>query len=996
MITRFGVRLLLASLLTLLGAATSASNLLFLVDGMLWAVLLVSWVFGRANLAGINAEAAFPDQVFQGTPFELALTLRKTKGGASHHLYVAVPPGSAFLPHLGRKAASAVVLPYVFPRRGLNRIADLRLESVFPFGVFRHRRNLPPPSGLAFPRIFELTGRRTSPAVREDQVSLPRRGVGDDLHGLREYGEGEDARLINWKLTAKTGTLLVKEYAQQVGNKVTITVEDVTGPAAERHICEGASLAKYYIDAGADVRLISPERTLDYGRGLLHLDLILKTLALAGPGRDPRESASPFPRFRFAAFRTRDQVPALAYLATLIGFASLFLIEDIPALLLLAFIPVFGLGRLFDRTKKYPVPKAILDILAVAFLFFFLFVDLPAAGALQAVTHLILFILLYLLFRPKSERALAQLYIAGFLAFTLTSGQALSLWYFPFFVAYFLTAGAWLIRNQDPAPAPSRPPWTGRLAAATAGAVALAALTFVLFPRPYSPRMQQLLAGAGLTRFPGSQRSFAGLTESVELGFMAPIRKNSARVMRVGLAGTTAESHPPFVRVRGTAFDVFDGKHWHKTQPEFDYRTGDRLVRARHARAWLRRERGIVYAPFFDPSQAVRPEEFVISPLLNTNLVFSVGPIAAIESSAPGAYFDFTDTVYFPSTYPDGIRYRVLSQGDRPAFHRTIQGYEDLVRTKYLLLQTRSERLGRLAADLTPNNPDPFGKAGAIEEHLRNTFSYSLAAAYGRQDVEAFLFRSRAGNCEYFATAMVLLLRHLGIPARLAIGFLSDEWNAYGRFFDVRQSDSHAWVEGFFPERGWVTFDPTPPDPTIRGRLNVFARIWTSARQYFDALQYRWYRYVVGYDTFTRRNFLFQLRVRITKSLVTILAVLLLAAATAGLAWIWKPWRLLASWKSGRRNRPTYFYDRAVERLAQAGLPRPPHQTAAEFAAGIVRDRPELKAMTALTAYHYDVRYGGRGLSPLEADHVSLLLDRLELSVRAIRRSLLASNGRHR
>jgi uncharacterized protein (DUF58 family)/transglutaminase-like putative cysteine protease len=983
MITRFGVRVLAAALLTLFGAMASAANLLFLLDGLLWAVLLVSWFAGRSNLRGVAVEASFPDQVFQGAPFELGLTLGKTSGRVSHQLGVAVPGAKAAVPSLRKGKAETVILPYTFPRRGRNCLADLRLESVFPFGIYRHRRKISPfPEGLAFPPVFELYGRRTSPSVREDQVSLPKRGVGDDFHGLREYGEGEDSRLINWKLTAKTGTPLVKEFAQQVGNRITITVADVAGPAAEGLISEAASLAKYFIDSGADVRLKTPEETIDFGHGLLHLQLILRSLALAGRGKEAAKSASPFPKPRFTAFPARERVPPLAYLATFIAFVSLFLIEELDPLVLLAFLPVFALAWAFDRFKKYPVPKPVLDVLSAAYLFFFLFVDLPAAGALQAVFHLVLFILLYLLISPKTGRVQQELFLAGFLAFALTSGQALSLWYFPVFLAYFAAAGAWLVRNQDPTAAPTKPRWAGSLAAAGGMAVAIAAVAFVLLPRPYSPRMQQLLASTGLTRFQTSMRSFAGLTERVELGFLGPIRKNSARVMRVSLGGTASETRPPFIHVRGTAFDVFDGRRWHKTRPEFDYRMDDRLIRARHARAWMRRQRGVVYAPFHDPAAPTRTEDIVISPLLNANLVFSVGPIAAIETTAPGAYFDFTDTVYLPSTYPEGIRYRVRSQGIGPRFHDAIQGYETILKTRYLTLQVPNERLKRLAEDITRNAAEPLAKAVALEAHFRGSFSYSLAAAHGRQDIDAFLFGSRAGNCEYFATAMVLLLRHLGVPARLAVGFLSDEWNAYGRFFDVRQSDAHTWVEAFFPDRGWVTFDPTPSDPNFRGRMGIFARVWTSVGQYFDALQYRWYRYVVGYDSFTQRNLFFHLRLRVAKSFLTILAVLVLAAALIALAVIWKPWRLWGARRARKRAGPENFFEEIVGRLGRAGLPRKPDETAAEYAAGVVRRFPDLGPLAALANYHYAVRFASRRLSPDQEARVRALMGRITDSLK--------------
>jgi transglutaminase-like putative cysteine protease len=76
--------------------------------------------------------------------------------------------------------------------------------------------------------------------------------------------------------------------------------------------------------------------------------------------------------------------------------------------------------------------------------------------------------------------------------------------------------------------------------------------------------------------------------------------------------------------------------------------------------------------------------------------------------------------------------------------------------------------------------------------------------------VADFLFTARQGHCEYFASAMVLMLRALGVPARLVNGFQTGEYSEAADVFTVRQSDAHSWVEVYFSEQGWVQFEPTP------------------------------------------------------------------------------------------------------------------------------------------------------------------------------------------
>jgi hypothetical protein len=100
----------------------------------------------------------------------------------------------------------------------------------------------------------------------------------------------------------------------------------------------------------------------------------------------------------------------------------------------------------------------------------------------------------------------------------------------------------------------------------------------------------------------------------------------------------------------------------------------------------------------------------------------------------------------------------------------------------------------------------------------------------------------RAGHCEYFASAMTVMLRSLGIPARYATGFLPGEYNDVGGDYIIRQSDAHAWVEVYFADYGWITFDPTPPGGPASGGL--LARL----ALYWDWFQFTWGEWIVNYD----------------------------------------------------------------------------------------------------------------------------------------------------
>ena len=145
--------------------------------------------------------------------------------------------------------------------------------------------------------------------------------------------------------------------------------------------------------------------------------------------------------------------------------------------------------------------------------------------------------------------------------------------------------------------------------------------------------------------------------------------------------------------------------------------------------------------------------------------------------------------------------------------------YPDWVRDRYLaLLDEVPARVRALARDLTATEPTPYDRACAIESYLR-TFPYTLdlpGPPPGRDVVDYFLFDLRQGYCDYYATAMVVLARAAGLPARLAVGYASGTYDAPKAHYIVTEADAHSWVEVYFPGYGWVEFEPTGGRPPIK------------------------------------------------------------------------------------------------------------------------------------------------------------------------------------
>ncbi len=146
------------------------------------------------------------------------------------------------------------------------------------------------------------------------------------------------------------------------------------------------------------------------------------------------------------------------------------------------------------------------------------------------------------------------------------------------------------------------------------------------------------------------------------------------------------------------------------------------------------------------------------------------------------------------------------------------QRYPDWVRERYLALPPDLPlRVKDLAIQLTGSEPTPYDRVRSIERYLR-TFPYTLDVPRppaSRDLVDYFLFDLKEGYCDYYASAMVVLARAAGIPARLAIGYANGDYNEKSRRFMVTGADAHSWVEVYFPNTGWVPFEPTASRPLL-------------------------------------------------------------------------------------------------------------------------------------------------------------------------------------
>jgi protein-glutamine gamma-glutamyltransferase len=335
--------------------------------------------------------------------------------------------------------------------------------------------------------------------------------------------------------------------------------------------------------------------------------------------------------------------------------------------------------------------------------------------------------------------------------------------------------------------------------------------------------------------------------------------------------------------------------------------------------------------------------------------------------------------------------YRIFSDTTepRPSVLRADRLQYLLESARYLELPAKLDpRISSLTANVLQRAGagNGYDAARAIESYLRENYGYTLELKAGGPDPLAdFLFNVRTGHCEYFATAMAVMLRTHGIASRIVNGFLPGEYNDAAGAYTVRQSDAHSWVEVYFPQtNSWVTFDPTPP----AGREpHVSSGLAAQLAKYSEALELMWFQYVVGYDKQEQRSLITNLRRQLfdvqhesvarlnqargalTSAIRPILAglgmvtalllAIFLTRRIRRLGW----WRGLQVWNAGAEieNSHVDFYERLLALLAKRGYTRESYQTPLEFAAQVgVAD-----AATITWAYNR-VRFGRQELSAFE------------------------------
>jgi transglutaminase-like putative cysteine protease len=770
----------------------------------------------------------------------------------------------------------------------------------------------------------------------------------------------------------------------------------------------------------------------------------------------------------------------LSFLMVLLGTMSLLLFGHYavePGVGLLVLVALFA-GLFFWESKVHTPTWAFAWKVASVLVVLYVLGDIVTQPAATAVTRVVkqaanlsIFLQLLKIYNRKAARDYVQMYLISLFQFVSCTTLTTSFGFFFLFALYVVVAlwtlSLFHIRSQieryeafRSLPGLGQPSASQLFGKAVGSSSSLAprsilgpayfATTFVLamailvtalgmfflFPR-------RQVAGQSERRFQRGRLS-TGLSGEIDLERFGRLAQDREIVMQVTLPN--ASSVPAKVLWRAGALAYFDGATWENGPPG---ELAPDPVRPRPSRIdppqsqfyrpeyegalshyrWLSRESLADLPNVWEQRITAEPADAMF-------LVSATSPPLLIESDTAftqGAM----DTFRFAQLPLRAVSYTVLSEFAPPSERAVreagpVTDAEDpgvRLRTFYLASRPLSPKsLGVLNDQIGIGDyATPYEKIEAIEAYLEKNYIYTLDIARVPETVdpiEYFLVNTKRGHCEYFASAMALMLKAAGIPARIAYGYVTSDanWNRFlGGQYVIRRQDAHTWVEAALVVNGelrWVPFDPSPRRAAEDEPTWFLPRFFRGVSKFFEALGTHWQESVVAFD---RRH-----QNRIAERLETLLGDMrrsasgLVQAASRRIQWVWGQLtrtrvtsvltplalacvltaggllirREILRWVRFRRayveNRPetqgpsVRFYERLLRLLLLYDIVKPAEQTPREFAAGL-QGTPELRPVVArLTDLYYARRFGDTQLTGTQIRwvHEALATLRRELGAR--------------
>jgi hypothetical protein len=665
-------------------------------------------------------------------------------------------------------------------------------------------------------------------------------------------------------------------------------------------------------------------------------------------------------------------IVAVAMGYTVLFAAQVYSFTYLPGVLLAL---AFGYYRLYDP-KSAIVPDfvwtgltllLVLGLMALSFAGRIFFLD--------ALNWIFLLLPLIKLLTAKAERDYLQLYALAFgqILYGTIVNTDLS---FGLVLAAYMAVAMWGLILLSFRVEATRRPQQGGLGAeiekevfskrylGVAAMLPIVALlmTFALFfiiPRPGS-------ATLNFNFMIGKRQS--GFSDTVNLGEMGEIKLNSAVAMRVEVGGRQPQMP---IYWRGAVLDTFDGMTWTaKRFPPLPVFPIDHMQR-------LFSISGVA------DSRLTRQTVFLVD--LDAKYIIHADFLHRVKVNSGQILLHGNGSVTLPPQFRYIESYTVWSHP------QTAVNVDDEIMASFLQLPENIDpRILELTKRVTQDARSPLEAALAIQRFLKSDYSYSLKAGLtpASDPMAHFLFESKAGHCEYFASAMTLMLRQLGIHTRYVTGFQQGEYNPIEGYYIVRQSDAHTWPEAYI-DGAWMSFEPTPS----MGLSSYVFDFWSGMGQVIDAAAFRWQRYVVAYTVRDQIETLLKASNEVnmlkkgqaSKWLKDIVGTMGYSiGGLIALLLVFRLWVLVSKRKQGdpRQILPyvvlTRRFMRLTRRLKKSGVPYSRDLTPAEWldlcAQKLPESRPDLMSWLA---FFHPLRYG---LRPIGDDDLRRL-DELEENI---------------
>lgn len=332
----------------------------------------------------------------------------------------------------------------------------------------------------------------------------------------------------------------------------------------------------------------------------------------------------------------------------------------------------------------------------------------------------------------------------------------------------------------------------------------------------------------------GANDISTGFSNRVELGRIGQIQQSKTVVMHVAIDGDSFGAFAP--KLRGVALSRFNGHEWSNPsngQPilrgadgRFDLDLHDTAFRVPQGRSIHYR---VTMEPFVNEVFFLLATPESLSGNYRSVSEDSDGSVLNLDNEHPVTRYEADSRISTP------IAARLQSPSDF---------FPGQVSSEYLQVPELDPRIRPLTDKIVANAKTSYDRATAIETYLRTHYGYTLQLANTKpaDPISDFLFVRRRGHCEYFSSAMAIMLRIVGIPSRVVNGFAGGEFNDITSQYVIRASDAHSWVEAYIPGEGWLAFDPTP------GGSAQTHSDWSRLMLYMDAMSSFWREWIVNYD----------------------------------------------------------------------------------------------------------------------------------------------------